>query len=134
MRLIRYHLGMRFQSPSNSAQHTNTQYDFAVVGGGIVGKASALAMAQLGYSVVHIAPDLHRTITLEPSFGQRIYALSPSTKHLLSELNIWDGIDETRIQAVRDMRIYGDRGQNHDQLHFSAFEAGRPDSKAEKCS
>ncbi len=127
MRLIRYHLGMRSQSTSNSVQHNNTQYDFAVVGGGIVGKASALAMAQLGYSVVNIAPDLHRTITLASSFGQRIYALSPSTKHLLSELNIWDGIDQTRIQAVRDMRIYGDRGQQHDQLHFSAFEAGRPE-------
>jgi ubiquinone biosynthesis UbiH/UbiF/VisC/COQ6 family hydroxylase len=25
------------------------------------------------------------------------------------------------------MRIYGDRGQKHDQLHFSAFEAGRPE-------
>ena len=127
MRLIRYHLGMRSQSTANSAQHANTQYDFAVVGGGIVGKASALAMAQLGYSVVHIAPDLHQTITLEPSFGQRIYALSPSTKHLLSELNIWNGLDHGRIQAVRDMRIYGDRGQQYDQLHFSAFEAGRPE-------
>jgi 2-octaprenylphenol hydroxylase len=127
MRLIRYHLGMRSQSMSNSSQHTNTHSDFAVVGGGIVGKASALAMAQLGYSVVHIAPNLHQTIDLEPSFGQRIYALSPSTKRLLSELNIWDGLDQARIQAVRDMRIYGDRGQRHDELHFSAFEAGRPE-------
>jgi hypothetical protein len=25
------------------------------------------------------------------------------------------------------MRIYGDRGQKYDQLHFSAFEAGRPE-------
>ena len=82
MRLIRYHLGMRSQSTANSAQHANTQFDFAVVGGGIVGKASALAMAQLGYSVIQIAPDLLQTITLVPSFGQRIYALSPSTKHL----------------------------------------------------
>ncbi len=127
MRLIRYHLGMRSQSTSNSAQHTNIHSDFAVVGGGFVGKASALAMAQLGYSVVHIAPDLFQTINLEPSFGQRIYALSPSTKRLLSELHIWDGLDQTRIQAVRDMRIYGDRGQRHDELHFSAFEAGRPE-------
>ena len=127
MRLIRYHLGMRSQTRPNPSQQTNTQYDFAVVGGGIVGKASALAMAQLGYSVVHIAPDLHQTIALRPSFGQRIYALSPSTKHLLSELNIWDGLDHTRIQPVRDMRIYGDRGQQNDQLHFSAFEAGRPE-------
>ncbi len=127
MRLIRYHLGMRSQSTANSAQHAKTQFDFAVVGGGIVGKASALAMAQLSYSVIQIAPDLLQTITLVPSFGQRIYALSPSTKHLLSELNIWDGLDQTRIQAVRDMRIYGDRGQKHDQLHFSAFESGRPE-------
>ncbi len=88
MRLIRYHLGMRSQSTSNSGQHTNTQYDLAVVGGGIVGKASALAMAQLGYSVVHIAPDLLQIINLEPSFGQRIYALSPSTKPIVSELHI----------------------------------------------
>jgi len=84
-------------------------------------------MTQLGYSVAHIAPDLHEPITLEPHFGQRIYALSPSTKNLLSELNIWDELDHARIQAVRDMRIYGDRGQKHDQLHFSAFEAGRPE-------
>ncbi|MBM3349633.1 MAG: ubiquinone biosynthesis protein UbiH [Betaproteobacteria bacterium] len=118
---------MRSQSTANSAQHANTQFDFAVVGGGIVGKASALAMAQLGYSVIQIAPDLLQTITLVPSFGQRIYALSPSTKRLLSELNVWDGLDQTRIQAISDMRIYGDHGQKHDQLHFSAFEAGRPE-------
>lgn len=127
MRLIRYHDGMRSQSKPIPSQQTNTQYDFAVVGGGIVGKASALAMAQLGYSVAHIAPNLHKAIALESAFGQRIYALSPSTKNFLSELHIWDGLDHSRIQPVRDMRIYGDRGQKYDQLHFSAFEAGRPE-------
>jgi ubiquinone biosynthesis UbiH/UbiF/VisC/COQ6 family hydroxylase len=28
------------------------------------------------------------------------------------------------MQVVRDMRIYGDRGERNDQLHLSAFEAG----------
>lgn len=124
MRLIRYHHGMQSQSRTNSS---DPQFDFAVVGGGIVGKAAALAMAQLGYLVAHIAPDLHEPITLESHFGQRIYALSPSTKNLLSELNIWAGLNHARIQPVRDMRIFGDRGQENDQLHFSAFEAGRPE-------
>ena len=76
MRLIRYHLGMRSQSTSNSAQDTNTQSDIAVVGGGIVGKASALAMAQLGYSVIQIAPDLHQTIALEPSWAANLCTLT----------------------------------------------------------
>jgi ubiquinone biosynthesis UbiH/UbiF/VisC/COQ6 family hydroxylase len=131
MRLIRYHHGMRSQSKSTfpilKPNPSGAPYDFAVVGGGIVGKATALAMAQLGYSVLQIAPDLRKPISLSASYGQRIYALSPSTKNLLTELHIWDGLDHSRIQAVRDMRIYGDRGNNNDQLHFSAFEAGRPE-------
>jgi ubiquinone biosynthesis UbiH/UbiF/VisC/COQ6 family hydroxylase len=45
----------------------------------------------------------------------------------LSELHVWDALDHQRIQAVRDMHIFGDRGQANDHLHFSAFEAGRPE-------
>ncbi|MGA0832821.1 MAG: ubiquinone biosynthesis protein UbiH, partial [Polynucleobacter sp.] len=85
--------------------------DFCVVGGGIVGKASALGLAQLGYSVIQIAPDLDKNLTPPiKHFGQRIYAIAPSTKRLLTELNIWHALDHDRIQAVRDMRIFGDRG------------------------
>ncbi|MCD7061032.1 FAD-dependent monooxygenase [Pelagibacterium xiamenense] len=34
----------------------DSQYDIAVIGGGLVGKAAAFAAAQAGFSVVHIAP------------------------------------------------------------------------------
>jgi len=44
----------------------------------------------------------------------------------LAHLQIWDALDHSRMQAVRDMRIYGDRGEKNDQLHLSAFEAGVP--------
>ena len=101
--------------------------DICIVGGGIVGKAGALGLTQLGYSVIQIAPDVDKNLAVPTShFGQRIYAIAPSTKRLLEELHIWDALDQSRIQAVRDMRIFGDRGQANDQLHFSAFEAGRP--------
>ena len=102
--------------------------DVAVIGGGIVGKACALGLAQQGFDVVQIAPDLDRP-TSKPSGGnwaERIYAISPGTRSLLQSLQVWDAIDHARLQVVRDMRIYGDRGEVGDGLHLSAFEAGVP--------
>jgi ubiquinone biosynthesis UbiH/UbiF/VisC/COQ6 family hydroxylase len=102
--------------------------DVVVVGGGIVGKACALGLAQLGLQTIQIAPDLDQTIPAPQGteWGQRIYAFSPSTQKLLAHLQLWDALDQGRMQPVRDMRIYGDRGEKHDQLHLSAFEAGTP--------
>jgi ubiquinone biosynthesis UbiH/UbiF/VisC/COQ6 family hydroxylase len=100
--------------------------DVAVVGGGIAGKACALGLAQLGLTTIEIAPDLGSP-TYAPQgsqWGQRIYAFSPSTQRLLAHLQIWDALDHSRMQVVRDMRIYGDRGERNDQLQLSAFEAG----------
>jgi ubiquinone biosynthesis UbiH/UbiF/VisC/COQ6 family hydroxylase len=99
-----------------------------VVGGGITGKACALGLAQLGLNTIEIAPDLGQTVPTPQGlqWGQRIYAFSPSTQKLLAHLQIWDALDQSRMQSVRDMRIYGDRGEKNDQLHLSAFEAGVP--------
>ena len=104
----------------------NRTIDVVVVGGGITGKACALGLAQLGLQTIEIAPDLGESIPNPQGseWGQRIYAFSPSTQKLLAHLQIWDALDHSRLQPVRDMRIYGDRGQKNDYLHLSAFEAG----------
>ena len=116
--------------PSKSLLHSGKirTADVVVVGGGIAGKACALGLAQMGLQTLEIAPDLDQTVPAPqgPQWGQRIYAFSPGTQKLLAHLQIWDAIDHTRMQAVRDMRIYGDRGEKNDQLHLSAFEAGTP--------
>lgn len=114
---------------SNTASKSHTQIrtvDVVVVGGGITGKACALGLAQLGLQTIEIAPDLGQNVPSPQGaqWGQRIYAFSPSTQKLLAHLHIWDAIDHSRLQAVRDMRIYGDRGEKNDHLHLSAFEAG----------
>lgn len=102
--------------------------DVVVVGGGITGKACALGLAQLGLNTIEISPDLSQMAPAPQGsqWGQRIYAFSPSTQKLLAHLQIWDALDHSRMQPVRDMRIYGDRGEKSDQLHLSAFEAGTP--------
>ena len=114
------------KSPAHSTQIRTV--DVVVVGGGITGKACALGLAQLGLQTIEIAPDLGENVPSPQGaqWGQRIYAFSPSTQKLLAHLHIWDAIDHSRLQAVRDMRIYGDRGEKNDQLHLSAFEAGTP--------
>jgi 2-polyprenylphenol 6-hydroxylase len=114
--------------PSKPPVHSSKirQADVVVVGGGITGKACALGLAQLGLQTIEIAPDLSEAVSApqESQWGQRIYAFSPSTQKLLAQLQIWDALDQSRLQSVRDMRIYGDRGEKNDQLHLSAFEAG----------
>ena len=114
------------KKPANSSQIRSV--DVVVVGGGIAGKACALGMAQLGLHTLEIAPDLAQIVASPQGtqWGQRIYAFSPSTQKLLTRLQIWDALDHNRLQVVRDMRIYGDRGEKNDQLHLSAFEAGTP--------
>ena len=120
------HLKTPSKSPTHSSQ--TRLVDVAVIGGGIAGKACALGLAQLGLQTVEIAPDLGEPVPCPQcaQWGQRVYAFSPSTQKLLAHLQIWDALDHTRLQAVRDMRIYGDRGEKNDQLHLSAFEAGTP--------
>ena len=114
------------QKPVNGSKFR--PFDVVVVGGGITGKACALGMAQLGLQTLEIAPDLGQTVSNPQGnqWGKRIYAFSPSTQKLLSHLQIWDALDHSRMQTVRDMRIYGDRGEKNDHLHLSAFEAGIP--------
>jgi 2-octaprenylphenol hydroxylase len=116
--------------PNKSASHSaqTRTIDVLVVGGGIAGKACALGLAQIGLQTVEIAPDLGAAVANPHGnqWGQRIYAFSPSTQKLLAHLQIWDALDQSRLQPVKDMRIYGDRGERNDQLHLSAFEAGTP--------
>jgi len=120
------HANTLAKMPKNTSQIRTV--DIAVVGGGIVGKACALGLAQLGLHTVQIAPDLGQAVSAPEGsqWGQRIYAFSPGTQKLLAHLQVWDAVDHSRLQAVRDMRIFGDRGEKQDQLHLSAFEAGVP--------
>lgn len=120
------HLKILSKSPAHPTQARTV--DVALIGGGIVGKACSLGLAQLGLSTVEIAPDLGHAVPSPQGdqWGQRVYAFSPSTQKLFAQLQIWDALDHSRMQVVRDMRIYGDRGEKGDQLHLSAFEAGTP--------
>ena len=65
-------------------------FDFIVMGAGVMGMCTALAMQQRGYSVAILEAG-----TLEPSSDtqvQRAYALNLASQQLLDELEVWSHV------------------------------------------
>ncbi len=71
-------------------------FDCVIVGGGMVGAASALSLAQLGLTVALIEKNQPLAFSLEQNFDLRVSAISLSSMHLLEELSAW-----RQIQAWR---------------------------------
>lgn len=103
----------------NSRMIESQNFQIVVVGGGLVGKATALACAQLGLRVALLAPAANA----QAAFNSRVYALSASAQVLFEQLRIWQALDPARLTPVYDMRIYGDALA---ELHFSAFQTHVP--------
>ncbi|ALF86961.1 MULTISPECIES: UbiH/UbiF family hydroxylase [Ralstonia solanacearum species complex] len=120
-------------TPAFSSSAGAPAFHVAVVGGGIVGRACALRLAQIGLRVAHVAPVTSPVSmpTGPEAWDARVYAFSSSSQALLEQLRIWPALDMSRVQPVQDMRVFGDeaatRGEYaHADLHFSAYAAGTP--------
>ena len=121
---------------SFAAAQTQTLCDVVVVGGGIVGAAAALGAAQAGLTVSWIAGARSKPPTravdgnalaslnepAKPRWDSRVYALNPGTRRFLETIRVWQRLDASRVAAVRDMRVFGDR-YGRSRLHFGAYEA-----------
>jgi ubiquinone biosynthesis UbiH/UbiF/VisC/COQ6 family hydroxylase len=114
-------------------QHSSRHFQAIVVGGGLIGKAAALALGQAGYRVALLAEAF-----AEPAAGQipgssatppgvdfdsRVYALSGSSQALLERLRVWQALDLARLSPVYEMKVFGDARA---ELDFSAFQAAVP--------
>ena len=105
-------------NPDASLLATET-CEVAVIGGGLVGAATALALLKLGLRVALI--EQHPAPVPTDTWDPRIYAISPASEDLLRELGAWQRMDPTRLQAVYRMDVYGD-AQGH--LRFDAYQSG----------
>lgn len=96
--------------------------DVIVVGGGVVGAACALALADTGLQVTLVEgrepppwqpqqPDL------------RVYAFAPDNAALLAALGVWPAVTAARACAYRRMRVWDAGGG--DELRFDADHLGR---------
>lgn len=91
-----------------------------VVGGGLVGAATALGLAQRGFAVTLIDPAQPRLEQGRLGVDIRNVALNPRSKKLLDELQVWSG---ERVVPYRRMYVWEERGSAN--LEFCASEIGR---------
>ncbi|MDQ1109771.1 2-octaprenyl-3-methyl-6-methoxy-1,4-benzoquinol hydroxylase [Stenotrophomonas rhizophila] len=96
--------------------------DVIVVGGGVVGAACALALADAGLEVTLVEGR-------EPPAWQpqqpdlRVYAFAPDNAKLLRTLGVWPAVLAARACAYRRMRVWDAAGG--EELQFDADRLGR---------
>ncbi len=91
--------------------------DAAVVGGGVVGAACALALSQQGLQVTlieHAEPPAWRSAEADP----RVYAFAPDSAALFESLGVWDAVRDARAHPYRRMRVWDAAGG--EELRFDA--------------
>lgn len=99
------------------------EFEVLVLGAGLVGLASALALAQQGLRVALLE---RQSLTAVPhdavseEWDSRIYAISPGNADWLAELGVWPLLSAGRLCAVDSMQIFGDQGAG---LRMDAYQA-----------
>lgn len=94
-----------------------------ICGAGIVGLASALALARRGQRVTLLAPPATVPAASPDVYHPRVYAISPASQRFLAELGVWDAMPASRITPVEAMEIHGDADG---RVELNAWQAAQP--------
>jgi 2-octaprenyl-6-methoxyphenol hydroxylase len=95
------------------------RFQAVVVGAGLVGAATALALGRQGLRVALIErqpPPLPAA-----AWDTRIYAISPASRRFLERLGAWVRLDAARLQPVYRMDVVGD---GEGSVRLDAYAAG----------
>ncbi|MVW71476.1 UbiH/UbiF family hydroxylase [Bordetella sp. 15P40C-2] len=94
-----------------------------ICGAGIVGLASALALARRGQHVTLLAPARTVPPASADVYHPRVYAISPASQRFLNEIGVWDAMPAERITPVEAMEIHGDADG---RVELNAWQAAQP--------
>lgn len=95
-----------------------------ICGAGIVGMASALALARAGcQDVVLLGPAPRVVSTDHDTFHPRVYAISGSSQQFLQTIGVWSLLNMSRVTRVEAMEV---RGDQFGALYLRAWQAAQP--------
>jgi ubiquinone biosynthesis UbiH/UbiF/VisC/COQ6 family hydroxylase len=80
--------------------------DVAIVGGGMVGAAAALALARAGFATALVEAREPAPWQAQHEVDLRVVGLAPSSIRLLDELDVWTSIRDARSCAYSRMHVW----------------------------
>lgn len=83
-----------------------SEFDCAVVGGGMIGATTALALADLGLTVVLIDKYQPKPFSAEQDFDLRVSAISLSSQKLLEQLGAWQQLSTWRLCPYKRLGVW----------------------------
>jgi 2-octaprenyl-3-methyl-6-methoxy-1,4-benzoquinol hydroxylase/2-octaprenylphenol hydroxylase len=97
--------------------------DIAVVGGGMVGAAAALALSRAGFSTALLEARPPSPWQPQDDVDLRVVGLAPSSIKLLDELDVWTSIRAARACPYAHMHVWD--AENGAAIDFDAADEGR---------
>ena len=88
------------------------RHDILIVGGGLVGPALALALAEVGFDVAivdQVAPERRAA----PDFDGRAYAVALGSSRLLDTIGIWEAVAEKAEPGANVLCMLPDTGERY---------------------
>ena len=89
-------------------------YDFCINGGGMVGAALALGLAQQHYKVAVIEPALPKAFDENDGPDLRVSAISDASVTLLKALGAWQYIQAMRVKPYTGLSVWEDEKHRTD--------------------
>ena len=97
---------------------SNTHYDVAVIGAGMVGATLASLLSRSGFSVALVEAREPEAFDAEAEVGLRVSAISPGSAAILEQAGVWKAISAQRARPYRRMQV--EDGSDMDPLLFDA--------------
>jgi len=100
------------------------EFDVIVAGGGMIGAACALALAQKRFRVALVDRHVPHPVAPDDRMELRVSALSRASERLLRNLGVWDAIVNVRVSPYCEMHVWDAAGGG--SVHFDAADLGEP--------
>ena len=106
-----------------STRRRGPTLDVAVVGGGMVGAAAALALARAGFATALLEARAPAPWQAADEVDLRVVGLAPSSIALLDDLGVWTSINAARCSPYRHMHVWD--AESGAAISFDAASEGR---------
>ena len=101
------------------------RHDVVVVGGGVAGAATALALARQGFNIALVEKGAAPAAFKPEHYDARVYAISPGSARFLQDCGVWNPIAAQRVSPYTRMQVW--ESSPLQSLSFDAAELAVPE-------